>query len=235
MDSPRGGASAPDQPAEASTESTMASTDELAELPAEVLEGADPAAPEDPEIKAQKDLLFESELMPHVKSLYHFAYRLANDEDDANDLVQDTFLKAYRFINSYEKGSNAKAWLFRILKNSFINNYRKSSKEPSKIDYEEAETFLNTGKSSYTDTIDGSEKMFRGLVGDEVSRALASLPVDFRAVIILCDIEEFTYEEIAKIVDIPIGTVRSRLHRARKMLRESLVKYALDLGYDVSE
>ncbi len=189
----------------------------------------------DPEVKAAKDLLFETELLPHVKSLYHFAYRLANDEDDANDLVQDTFLKAYRFINSYEKGSNAKAWLFRILKNSFINNYRKASKEPNKIDYEEAETFLNTGKSSYSDTIDGNEKMFRGLIGDEVQRALTSLPVDFRAVIILCDIEEFTYEEIAKIVNIPIGTVRSRLHRARKMLRDALAQYALSMGYEVTE
>lgn len=187
--------------------------------------------PEEVTAKAENDALFESELMPHVQSLYHFAYRLAGDEDDANDLVQDTYLKAYRFIKSYERGSNAKAWLFRILKNSFINNYRKASKEPNKVDYEEAETYLQTGKAAYSDTLDGSEKMFRNMMGDEVSRAMHSLPVDFRAVIILCDIEEFTYEEIAKIVDIPIGTVRSRLHRARKMLREMLTVYALKMGY----
>jgi len=177
--------------------------------------------------------LFETEMLPHIKPLYHFAYRLTGDENDAHDLVQDTYLKAYRFFSSYERGSNAKAWLFRILKNSFINNYRKASKEPGKVDYEEAENYLNTGKSAYSDTIDGREKLFRGLIGDEVARALNALPIDFRTVIILCDIEEFSYEEIAKIIDIPIGTVRSRLHRARKMLREMLIGYAIQLGYDV--
>lgn len=179
--------------------------------------------------------LFEQEMLPHVRPLYHFAYRLTSNEDDSNDLVQDTFLKAFRFLKSYERGSNAKAWLFRILKNSFINNYRKVSKEPNKVDYEEAEAYLNTGKAAYSDTLDGSEKMYRGLMGDEVTRALNRLPVDFRTVIILCDMEEFTYEEIASIVNIPIGTVRSRLHRARKMLRESLIEYALSLGYSTEE
>jgi RNA polymerase sigma-70 factor (ECF subfamily) len=181
--------------------------------------------------QAVYDHLFETELLPHLKSLYHFAFRLSSDEDDANDLVQDTYLKAYRFIGSYEKGSNAKAWLFRILKNSFINNYRKQSKQPAKVDYEEAENYLNTGKAAYSESIDLRDKLFGGLIGDEVSRALNSLPVDFRTVIILCDIEDFTYEEIAKIVDIPIGTVRSRLHRARNMLRDMLTEYALTMGY----
>jgi RNA polymerase sigma-70 factor (ECF subfamily) len=183
----------------------------------------------------EEELLFEKEMVPHLRSLYHFAYRLSNDEDDANDLVQDTYLKAYRFLSSFEQGSNAKAWLFRILKNSFINNYRRIAKQPNKIDYEEAENFLSTAQASHSDTIDAREKMFRGLVGDEVARALNRLPVDFRTVIILCDIEEFTYEEISRIIDIPIGTVRSRLHRARKMLRESLCSYALSMGYDVSD
>jgi RNA polymerase sigma factor (sigma-70 family) len=196
-------------------------------------EASAPLNPEQLAKKAANDALFEREMMPHIQALYHFAYRLTSDEDDANDLVQDTFLKAYRFIKSYEQGSNAKAWLFRILKNSFINNYRKTSKEPGKVDYEEAEAYLQTGKAAYSDTLDGSEKIFRALVGDEVTYALNSLPVDFRTVIILCDIEEFTYEEIAKIVDIPIGTVRSRLHRARKMLRDLLTCYAVKMGYNV--
>jgi RNA polymerase sigma factor (sigma-70 family) len=194
--------------------------------------------PEEPPKAAaanEDDDLFENEMLPHLKSLYHFAYRLTNDEDDANDLVQDTYLKAYRFIASYERGSNAKAWLFRILKNSFINNYRKAAKEPNKIDYEEAENFLNTGKAAYSDSIDLRDKIFRGMIGDEVSKALNSIPVDFKTVIILCDIEEFTYEEISKIIDIPIGTVRSRLHRARKMLRDKLAPYALSLGYDAEQ
>jgi len=171
--------------------------------------------------------------MVHIKPLYHFAYRLTNDEDDAYDLVQDTYLKAYRFITSFERGSNAKAWLFRILKNSFINNYRKNTKEPTQIDYEEAEVFLNTGKAVWSDSIDLRDKIFRSLVGDEITNALNSLPVDFKTVIILCDIEEFSYEEIAKITDIPVGTVRSRLHRARKLLKEKLAVYARNMGYAV--
>lgn len=181
----------------------------------------------DPELER----LFETEMLPNIDALYRFAFKLTGNEDDANDLVQDTFLKAYRFISSYEKGSNAKAWLFRILKNSFINNYRKASKQPNQVDYEEAETYLNTGLSARTSSIDGRDKLFGGMIGDEVTRSLNALPVDFRTVIILCDIEEFTYEEIAKIVDIPIGTVRSRLHRARKMLREMLTEYAMELGF----
>jgi RNA polymerase sigma-70 factor (ECF subfamily) len=185
------------------------------------------------ETKEATDAFFESEMMVHIKPLYHFAYRLTNDEDDANDLVQDTYLKAYRFITSFERGSNAKAWLFRILKNSFINNYRKNTKEPTQIDYEEAEVFLNTGKAVWSDSIDLRDKIFRSLVGDEITNALNSLPVDFKTVIILCDIEEFSYEEIAKITDIPVGTVRSRLHRARKLLKEKLAVYARNMGYAV--
>ncbi len=184
-----------------------------------------------PEEKKIYDKIFEEELIPHIKSLYHFAYRLTNDEDDANDLVQDTYFKAYRFLRSYEKGSNAKAWLFRILKNSFINNYRKHSKEPSKVDYEEAEQFLNTGKASHLNSIDMREKVYSNTLGDEVSMALNSLPMDFKTVIVLCDIEEFSYEEIAQIIDIPIGTVRSRLHRARQILKEKLMDYAISMGY----
>ncbi len=188
-----------------------------------------------PAEKAEIDAFFESEMMVHIRPLYHFAFRLTNDEDDANDLVQDTFLKAYRFIKSFERGSNAKAWLFRILKNSFINNYRKNSKEPSQIDYEEAENFLNTGISSWSESIDLRDKLFRGLVGDEITNALNLLPVDFKTVIILCDIEEFSYEEIAKITDIPVGTVRSRLHRARKLLKDQLAEYARKMGYSTED
>ena len=195
-------------------------------------ETSDVQLPEEKVRDPELEELFETEMLPHLQALFRFAFKLTGNEDDANDLVQDTYLKAYRFIHSYEKGSNAKAWLFRILKNSFINNYRKVSKQPNKVDYDEAENFLNTGISSHSESIDMRQKMFGGLIGDEVSMALTKLPVDFRAVIILCDIEEFTYEEISKIVDIPIGTVRSRLHRARKMLRDMLAEYALTMGYE---
>ncbi len=177
--------------------------------------------------------IFNREFMPHIDSMYNFAFRLTMDEDDANDLVQDTYLKAFRFIKSFEQGTNAKAWLFRILKNSFINDYRKKSKEPSKVDYQEVETTYNSEEASDTTyTVDLRADAVQELIGDEVANALNALPVDFRTVIILCDIEGFTYEEMAKILDIPIGTVRSRLHRARNLLKEKLRSYANTMGYD---
>jgi len=180
--------------------------------------------------------IFNREFMPHINSMYNFAFRLTMDEDDANDLVQDTYLKAFRFISSFEQGTNAKAWLFRILKNSFINDYRKRSKEPSKVDYQEVETTYNSEDAAEVDrTTDLRVESVQDMIGDEVANALNSLPVDFRTVIILCDIEGFTYEEMAKILDIPIGTVRSRLHRARNLLKDKLRSYASSMGYDTGE
>lgn len=179
----------------------------------------------------EKQDLFNGEFMPHISSMYNFGYRLTLDGDDAKDLVQDTYLKAYRFIDSFQKGTNAKAWLFRILKNSFINDYRKKSKQPSKVDYQEVEQIYNSEDAEYTKTTDLRVDVLQGMIGDEVANALNSLAVDFRTVIILCDIEGFTYEEMAKILDIPIGTVRSRLHRARNILKEKLSDYVKTVGY----
>ncbi|MCG8387524.1 MAG: sigma-70 family RNA polymerase sigma factor [Cytophagales bacterium] len=181
--------------------------------------------------KKEKDTIFESEFLPHIDSMYNFAYRLTFDEDDSKDLVQDTYLKAYRFIESFEQGTNAKAWLFRILKNSFINDFRKKSKEPSKVDYQEVETFYNSDEIDKTITTDLRVETVQEMIGDEISNALNSLDVDFRTVIILCDLEGFKYDEMAKILDIPIGTVRSRLHRARNLLKERLSSYAKKMGY----
>ncbi|CAN1578435.1 RpoE DNA-directed RNA polymerase specialized sigma subunit, sigma24 homolog [Spirosomataceae bacterium] len=182
--------------------------------------------------ESEKYRIFDKEFMPHIDSMYNFAFRLTNDEDDANDLVQDTYMKAFRFINSFQEGTNAKAWLFRILKNSFINDYRKKSKEPSKVDYQEVETVYNsTEDAEFESTSDLRIEAVQDMIGDEVAMALNGLPVDFRTVIILCDIEGFTYEEMAKILDIPIGTVRSRLHRARNLLKEKLRSYAKSMGY----
>jgi len=179
----------------------------------------------------QQGRVFEEEFLPQIDALYTFAYHLNYNEDDANDLVHETYLKAYRFIDSYHEGTNAKAWLFRILKNAFINQYRKKSKQPTKVDYEEIINYHDEEDSNYSSYLDLREEMFQDMMGDEVTTAINSLPVDFRVVILLCDIEGFTYEEIAKIIDIPIGTVRSRLHRARNMLKEKLKNYAQSLGY----
>ncbi|TVP47998.1 MAG: sigma-70 family RNA polymerase sigma factor [Mongoliibacter sp.] len=183
----------------------------------------------------EKNNIFDNEFMPHIDSMYNFGYRLTFDEDDAKDLVQDTYLKAYRFINSFEQGTNAKAWLFRILKNSFINDYRKKSKQPAKVDYQEVETYYNSDDVDYGITTDLRVDAVKDMLGDEISNALNSLAVDFRTVIILCDLEGFTYEEMAKILDIPIGTVRSRLHRARNLLKEKLRSYAQNMGYKTDE
>jgi len=181
----------------------------------------------------KKTRLFEEEFMPYLDALYNFAYKLTLNEDDAKDLLQDTCMKAYRFINSFEKGTNAKAWLFRILKNSFINDYRKKSKAPAMVDYQDVESYYNSdkGDSSREITVDLRAETVRDKLGDEITIALNSLDVDFRTVIILCDLEGFKYDEMAKILDIPIGTVRSRLHRARNMLKVKLAVYAAKMGY----
>jgi RNA polymerase sigma-70 factor (ECF subfamily) len=179
----------------------------------------------------EKELIFENEFLPHIHSIYNFAYRITFNEDDAKDLVQETYMKAFRFIDSFQKGTNAKAWLFRILKNSFINEFRKRSKEPAKVDYQEVETYYNSDEVDQPITSDLRVEAIKEKIGDEVSVAINSLDIDFRTVIILCDLEGFTYEEMAKILDIPIGTVRSRLHRARNLLRDKLKVYADSLGY----
>ncbi|MEZ5039648.1 MAG: sigma-70 family RNA polymerase sigma factor [Saprospiraceae bacterium] len=180
----------------------------------------------------RRDRIFEAEFMPQIDALYTFAYHLTYNEDDANDLVQDTYLKAYRFIDNYLEGTNAKAWLFKILKNAFINQYRKRTKQPTRVDYEEVVNFHEEEEdTNYSSYMDLREEMFQTMMGDEVTNAINALPVDFRVVILLCDIEGFTYEEIAKIVDIPIGTVRSRLHRSRNMLKSELQNYAASLGF----
>jgi RNA polymerase sigma-70 factor (ECF subfamily) len=174
---------------------------------------------------------FEREALPHMDALYNFALRMTGDGDDANDLVQDTFLKAFRFFDKFEKGTNCKAWLFRIMKNTFINSYRKKTKEPDKVDYEDVENFYENVKPSSTDSAHLEKEIYDNLIDDEISTAIASLPDDFKTVIILSDIEGFTYDEIADFVDVPVGTVRSRLHRARKMLFAKLYKYANQKGY----
>lgn len=180
----------------------------------------------------QRDEIFNDEFLPHIDALYNFAYHLAYNEEDANDLVQETYLKAYRFIDSYDAGTNAKAWLFKILKNAFINEYRKKSKQPARVDYEDFIGYQDSDDRSNVEFVDLRQEIFQGMIGDEVTKALNSLPVDFRTVVLLCDVEGFSYEEIAKITDIPIGTVRSRLHRARNMLKEQLKSYAKTMGYE---
>ncbi len=180
----------------------------------------------------QQERIFEEELLPQIDALYAFAYHLTYNEEDANDLVQETYLKAVRFIDKYHAGTNAKAWLFKILKHAFINQYRRKSRQPIQVDYEDITNYQSgEDDTHYAGYADLREEMFQTMMGDEITNAINALPVDFRVVILLCDIENFTYEEISKILDIPIGTVRSRLHRARGMLKHKLREYARSKGY----
>lgn len=176
---------------------------------------------------------FELEALPHMSALYSFAVRLTRDRDDAADLVQETYLKAFRFFDKFERGTNCKAWLFRILKNSYINKFRKTSKAPDTVEYDAIEEFYETIRDSSVETSVLEEQVIDNALDDEVAKAIEALPEEFRTVIILCDIESFTYEEIAEFIDCPIGTVRSRLHRARKLLAGSLAEYARKRGFEL--
>lgn len=182
--------------------------------------------------KEEKDQLFAQEFLPHMDSLYNFGYYLSNNEEMSKDLLQETYLKAYRFIEYFQIGTNAKAWLLRIMKNSFINEYRKKSKAPNKVDIDDINQKDDIDDDHHV-ALDMRQEVFSNLIGDEITHAVNALPIDYRLIILLCDIEGFKYEEIAKIIDVPIGTVRSRLHRARNLLKEKLKDYAKEKGFNI--
>lgn len=173
---------------------------------------------------------FESTVLVHESALKSFALKMTNDMDDADDLVQETFLKAFRFFDKFEKGTNAKAWLFQIMKNTFINDYRKKSREPNKVDYEDVQNFYENIKANEIKSSHAIGDAFNDMLDDEIASALSKLPDDFRTIVFLSDIEGYSYEEIAEFMNCPIGTVRSRLHRARKMLYSLLHNYASEQG-----
>lgn len=175
---------------------------------------------------------FEQEVMPHVHTLFGAALRLTRSASEAEDLVQETYLKAFRSFSQFEVGTNCKAWLFRILTNTFINKYRRKVKEREILDSE----FRKDGEHQ-KDLVD---PFFKGnspendladrFLSDEVLKALERVPVDFRLVVVLSDIYGYSYKEIAKRVDIPIGTVMSRLFRGRRLLQDQLFDYAVKEG-----
>ncbi len=176
---------------------------------------------------------FEKEALPHMKILYNYASRMTGNGEDADDLLQDTYMRAFRFFHKFEKGTNCKAWLFRIMKNCYINKYRKTKKEPSKVDYEDVQNFYDSIRDEVMDPNDLEHKVFSNLLDDDLMGALNSLQDDYKTVVILCDLEGLSYEEIAEFLDVPIGTVRSRLHRGRKILQKKLSDYAKSKGYAV--
>jgi RNA polymerase sigma-70 factor (ECF subfamily) len=184
--------------------------------------------------KTEKWLAFEHLAVDQTDVLYRYGLSLTRNASDADDLVQETFLKAYRFWHRFEPGTNVRAWLFRILKNAFINIYRKKLTMPEMQQYQD-EIGLSSSQHAVHRPSMLQAMMTDDVFGDEVSDAISSLAEKFRTVVILCDIEGLTYREIASFVDCPVGTVRSRIHRGRKLLQAHLYEYAKDLRYRVPE
>lgn len=182
-------------------------------------------------VEDKKQNEFENATMPHKNALYNYALKIAANSDDASDLVQETYYKAYKFYHQFENGTNSKAWMFMILKNTFINNYRKLKREPVKVDYNEIENIYENIKSDQLKNNNLDLDFYNNLLGDELSEALARLPAKMKDVFLLYDLEGYAYEEISEILNIPIGTVRSRLHRSRKILQDELFGYAKLNGY----
>jgi RNA polymerase sigma-70 factor (ECF subfamily) len=178
---------------------------------------------------------FKDEALVHIDALYGVALRLIKNERDAEDLVQDTYLKAYNHFDKYEPGTNCKAWLFKILTNTFINRYRKKQKERVYLADDDERPLYERHAAPPASPMDqpavDEEHMFHRLFGDEVRDALELVPEDFRLVVLLADLQDFSYKEIADIMDCPIGTVMSRLYRGRRLLQKQLVEYAVQQGY----
>ena len=177
------------------------------------------------------------EAAPHLDALFATAMRLTKNGGDAEDLVQESMLKAYRYFDKYEQGTNCKAWLFKIMTNTFINRYRRRQKRREFLvddDYRPLqERAVAPEPNPLYQFFGDQDTMFHRLFGDEVKAALEDIPVDFRMVVLLADLQDFAYKEIAEIMDCPIGTVMSRLYRGRRMLRTRLEEYAVEQGYIV--
>jgi RNA polymerase sigma-70 factor (ECF subfamily) len=175
---------------------------------------------------------FEQLALKHVDPLFSAALRLTKNDRDAEDLVQDTFLRAYRFFDKFERGTNIKAWLFKILTNTFINRYRRTVKERTIVEGSERdavhERFVSREAAEFASNPE--QFFFDRLLSDDVLHAVDSLPIDFRLVVILADLQEFSYKEIADVLDVPVGTVMSRLFRGRRLLQKALARYAVDSG-----
>jgi RNA polymerase sigma-70 factor (ECF subfamily) len=171
---------------------------------------------------------FEREALVHLDALYRVARRLTGNEADADDLVQETMLKAYRSWDQYQQGTNAKAWLVTILRNAFINEYRRRSRRPETVDVDTLEPYAVFPEVQDEDP-QGS--FFDRIVDDEVLKAIDELPEAFREAVVLSDVEGMSYQEIARILQVPVGTVKSRLFRGRQALQAKLYRYAVEQGY----
>lgn len=184
------------------------------------------------ESAADRTTRFERDALIFMDQLYSAALRYTKNPEDARDLVQDTYLKAFSSFHQFEEGTNLRAWLYRVLTTTFINSYRKGQRQPQLSNGELEDWQVADAQSHTSDQGKSAEvEALENLPDSDIKRALQEIPEDFRIAVYLADVEGFSYKEIADIVGVPSGTVMSRLHRGRKLLREKLATYAADLGY----
>ncbi|MCH8019299.1 sigma-70 family RNA polymerase sigma factor [candidate division KSB1 bacterium] len=175
---------------------------------------------------------FQALAFEHVDSLYNTALRMTKNALDAEDLLQDVYLRAFRFFHRFEKGTNFKAWIFKILTNTYINQYRKKINKPYHVDLEKIKYNYDIKEATAQTSAQESERLdYETLFDDEIKNALQQIPDEFRVVVLLADVESFSYKEVAKIIGCPIGTVMSRLSRGRKQLQNYLREYATKGGF----
>lgn len=172
---------------------------------------------------------FESEALVHLDALYGLALRLSGgDEPRAEDLVQESVLKAYRAWDRFESGTNCRAWLMTILRNTFINEFRRQKSRPTTVEFDQVAERPSPGDLYEADP---EGRIFDHVIDDQVIAAIDELPDEFRVAVVLSDLEGLSYQEVSELMDIPLGTVKSRLFRARKRLQEKLYRYAVEMGY----
>lgn len=186
---------------------------------------------------AERAASFEQQAMPYLDQLYGAALRMTRNPADAEDLVQETYLKGFAAFDSFTQGTNLRAWLFRILTNTFINAYRKKQREPFQSGSDDLTDWQLHDAESHTSTGLRSAEMeaLDRITDSDVVQAMSNLPEDYRLAVYLADVEGFSYKEIAEIMETPVGTVMSRLHRGRKLLREQLADYAIERGFTVPQ